>query len=182
LYNLTATATKDHKLLAEETVRFGFRSFESRHGQFYLNGRPIFLRGLAINPPRRTIPPEVGESRAFAEAYVRFLKSNNVNTIRLTHDSQVWFDVCDKLGMMVYQGQYGSPLESDKGKRAVPADFDKSIAAYKRLFESYASHPSILIYVLSNELPVSGARGRAFHDFLSRAHTELKEWDPTRLY
>jgi beta-galactosidase len=182
LYNLKLMARRDNNLLAEQTVRFGFRSFESSHGQFFLNGRPIFLRGLAINPPGRTIPAEVGESRPFAEAYVKFLKSRNVNTIRLTHDSQVWFDVCDELGMLVYQGQYGSPLGADGGKRAPPGDFDKSLAAYKNLFETYAPHPSIIIYVLSNELPVSGARGRAFHDFLSRAHAELKAWDPTRLY
>ena len=181
LYNLKVTAKKG-KVLAEDTVRFGFRSFASRHGNFVLNGRPIFLRGLAINPPGRTIPAEAGESRAFAEAYVRFLKSQNVNTIRLTHDSQIWFDVCDELGMIVYQGQYGSPLETGRGKQGPPADFEKSLAAYKRLFETYARHPAILIYVLSNELPVSGTRGREFHDFLSRAHSELKPWDSTRLY
>jgi hypothetical protein len=181
LYNLKVTAMMEKKLLAEQSARFGFRSFESRNGQFLLNGRPIFLRGLAINPPGRTIPPEVGESRAFAESYVRFLKRKNVNTIRLTHDSQVWFDVCDELGMLVYQGQYGSPLGADAGKRGPPADFEKSVAAYKSLFETYARHPSILIYVLSNELPVSGARGRAFHEFLTRACAELNPWDPTRL-
>ena len=33
-------------------ARFGFRTFEARSGSFYLNGRPIFLRGFPINPPR----------------------------------------------------------------------------------------------------------------------------------
>src|ERR1043166_3665818 len=110
LYHLTITANQGGSVLAQEKIRFGFRSFTSRDGQFILNGRPIFLRGLAINPPGRGIPTATGESRAFAEAYVRFLKSQNVNTIRLTYDSQVWFDICDELGMIVYQGQYGSPL------------------------------------------------------------------------
>jgi len=182
LYKLALSAKRGGKILAEQSVRFGFRSFESREGNFYLNGHPIFLRGLAINPPGRTIPPEVGESRPFAEAYVRFLKSQNVNTIRLTHDSQVWFDVCDELGMLVYQGQYGSPLGTEDGKQSAPTDFNRSITAYEDLFGTYARHPSILIYILSNELPVSGARGRAFHEFLTRAHTALKTWDSTRLF
>src|ERR1051325_4461833 len=182
LYELKLTAKKNDRVLAERTVRFGFRAFESRNGQFQLNGRPIFLRGIAINPPGRGVPPAVGESRAFAEAYVHFLKSRNVNTIRLTYDSQAWFDVCDELGMMIYQGQYGSPLESDERKQQPPTDFARSVNAYKQLFETYASHPCILIYVLSNELPVSGTRGQAFHDFLSRAHAALKPWDSTRLY
>ncbi len=182
LYSLTVTAKTADKPIAEKTIRFGFRSFESRDGRLFLNGRPIFLRGLAINPPGRTIPEKTGESRAFAEDYVRFLKSRNVNIIRLTHDSQVWFDVCDELGMMIYQGQYGSPLEAGAGKKSPPKDFNGSLAAYKNLFSTYASHPSIVIYVLSNELPVSGSRGKTFHDFLTRACSELKMWDPTRLY
>ena len=100
LYELQLTASQED-VSATDSVRFGFRSIERRGGQLLLNGQPIFLRGLAINPPGRTIPEEVGESRKFAEAYVRFLKNHNVNTMRLTHDSQVWFDVCDELGMLV---------------------------------------------------------------------------------
>src|SRR5207253_3970293 len=153
---------KEGRTITNETVRFGFRSFESKHGQFYLNGKPIFLKGIAINPPGRTVPAETGESRRFVEDYVRFLKEKNVNIIRMTHDSQVWFDVCDELGMMVYQGQYGSPLGSAPGKQQPPKDLKASVESYKRLFETYARHPSILIYVC----PMScRCRGRAAKRF-----------------
>ena len=180
LYNLQVTATKDGKAIASRTVRIGFRSFEVRDGQFHLNGRPVFLRGIAINPPKRTIPADVGESRAFAESYVRYLKSQNVNIFRLNVDeSQVWFDVCDELGVMLYAGRYASPPGGD-AKRAAPENFDQSIADYKKLFEGYASHPSIVMYLLANELPVSGAVGEKFSALLTRASAELKRWDPTR--
>lgn len=180
LYDLKISAQAEGQPLAETSVRIGFRSFTTRNGNFLLNSRPIFLQGIAINPPGRTIPPQTGESRAFAEAYVHFLKSQNVNIIRLTHDSQVWFDVCDELGMLIYQGQYGSPPGSER-KETAALDLDQSISAYKNLFEAYARHPSIVIHILSNELPVSGARGKAFHNFLTSASTALKAWDPTRL-
>jgi len=181
LYKLQVTATKDGKAIADKTVRIGFRSMEIRDGQFHLNA--VFLRGIAINPPGRTIPPEVAESRPFAEAYVRYLKSQNVNIFRLTSDeSQVWFDVCDEQGMMMYAGRYGSPPELDEGKRVAPMDFDRSIAGYRKLFESYVSHPCIVMYLLANELPVSGERGQAFSALLTRAHAALKEWDSTRPY
>ncbi|MCA1594621.1 MAG: glycosyl hydrolase family 2, partial [Acidobacteria bacterium] len=180
LYDLTVTARRAGRVLDTATIRFGFRSFENRGGQFFLNGKPIFLRGIAINPPGRGIPAPVGESRQFAEDYVRFLKSQNVNTIRLEHDSQIWFDVCDESGMMVYQGVYGSPPESDKTNP--PSDFEKSVAGYQKLFETYVRHPAIVIYVLSNEMPYKGQRGAAFTEFLSRAHERLRQWDVTRLY
>jgi beta-galactosidase len=183
LYNLQVTAAKDGKPLAAKTVRIGFRSFEVRDGQFKLNGRPVFLRGIAINPPGRGIPTKVGESRAFAEGYVRYLKSQNVNIFRLaTDESQVWFDVCDELGMMMYAGRYGSPPEADEGKRVAPKDFGPSIAGYRKLLESYVSHPCIVMYLMANELPVSGERGKAFSELLTRAHAALKQWDPTRPY
>ena len=38
------------------------------------------------------------------------------------------------------------------------------------------------MYLLANELPVSGERGKGFSDLLTRAHAVLKEWDPTRPY
>ena len=183
LYNFQVTAAKDGKALATKTVRVGFRSLEIRDGQFHLNGRPVFLRGLAINPPGRGIPSEVGESRAFAEAYVRYLKSQHVNIFRLaTDESQVWFDVCDELGMMMYAGRYGAPPGADEGKRVAPKDYDSCIAGYKKLMESYVSHPCIVMYLMANELPVSGERGKAFSELLTRAHAALKEWDPTRPY
>jgi hypothetical protein len=183
LYNLKVTATKNGNPVAEKTVRIGFRSFEVKDGQFRLNGRPMFLRGIAINPPGRTIPEATGESRAFAEAYVRYLKSQNVNIFRLTtDDSQVWFDVCDELGMMMYAGHYGLPYESDSAHKSAPTNFDKSIARYRKLWESYAPHPSIVMYFLANELPVAGSRGAAYSKFLTRAIDALKAWDGTRPY
>lgn len=197
LYNLEVTASRGGQKLATRTVRFGFRSFEIRDGQFHLNGHPIFLRGVAINPPGRGIPEQVGESRKFAEDYVRFLKSQNLNIFRIsTDESQVWFDVCDELGMMLYAGRYGAPVASEKpdkpeargdnpeeaNKLAPPKDFAKSMAGYKKLFGRYASHPSIVEYYLSNELPYNGPRGDAFSEFLTKAIAELKQWDSTRSY
>lgn len=183
LYHLEVTARSGGLQLAAHTVRFGFRSFEARAGQFWLNGRPIFLRGIAINPPGRTIPQAVGESRQFAEDYVRFLKAQNVNCFRITTDkSPVWFDVCDELGMLLYAGRYGAPPGADEGKRVVPTDPDRVIAGYRKLLEGYSSHPSIVMYLLANELPVSGERGAAFSALLTRAHEELRRWDDTRPY
>ncbi|MDB6024367.1 MAG: glycosyl hydrolase family 2 [Verrucomicrobiales bacterium] len=182
LYTLKVSAERGTNIVDTKSIRFGFRSFENRAGQFFLNGHPIFLRGIAINPPGRTIPSKVGETRVFAESYVRYLKSQHVNAIRLPEQSQVWFDVCDELGMMLFQGNYGSPLQGAPRKKAAPVDYDKSLTAYKTLFETYARHPSIVISILSNELPTSGVRGKGFHEFLTRACDDLKRWDSTRLY
>lgn len=80
--------------------RIGFRKFEMRDGVFYLNGKPIYLRGNAINPPERGIPESLERSKEFARDYVRFMKSLNINIIRIP-DDQNWMDVCDEEGMMI---------------------------------------------------------------------------------
>jgi beta-galactosidase len=181
LHILQVAVKIDGMTNVSKSVRIGFRSFEARDGHFWLNGKPIFLRGLAINPPGRSIPQEVGESRAFALAYVKYLRSQNLNIIRLHHDSQVWFDVCDELGMMVDQGVYGSPPLSRK-KEQPPENVSASVAEYKKLFETYTAHPSVVVYVLSNELPWTGTRGKQWHEFLTEAHKELSQWDPSHPY
>jgi beta-galactosidase len=198
LYELTVTATEKGKKVASKTVRFGFRTFESKNGNFYLNGKPIFLRGLAINPPDRGVPKELGSSRQFAHDYVKYLRSQNLNLIRVNESNQDWFDVCDELGMMLDQGFYASPptgmtkeeeaaqkslsdQEEAVGKK-LPKDFDRSMKAYQTEFETYVRHPSIVIYILSNEMPYKGKSGEAVHDFLTKAYEHLSKWDHTRLY
>ena len=61
LYNLEVECGE-----SKITHRVGFRKFEMRDGRFYLNDKPIFLRGNAINPPNRGIPHDLEVSKEFA--------------------------------------------------------------------------------------------------------------------
>ena len=187
LYNLVVTASRDGKPLHTTKTRFGFRSFEVKDAQFHLNGRPIFLRGIAINPPARGIPEGVGNTRKFAEDYVRFMKSRGVNMIRMEPESPIWFDVCDERGILVFQGFYGSPPDGpgSKGsnKDGPPADFDASMAGYIERFQNYPQHPSIVIYILANELPrIHLKMGPEWHAFIDKAHQYLKKWSPEAVF
>ncbi len=175
LYNLTVRAGE-----SSATKRIGFRRFEMRDGRFYLNGKPIFLRGNAINPPGRGIPTALEESKAFARDYVRFLKGMNINLIRI-RNNQDWLDVCDEEGMMVFGGRYGRPHGGTEA--APPKDFAASVAHYKQVeLGPLAWHPSVVIFVLSNEQAYAGAAGAAWDGFLQKAYDELRQWDHTRPY
>lgn len=182
LYSLTVTVTRGRTTVARAMVRFGFRSFVTRDGQFFLNGRRLFLRGNAINPPGRGLAPSVLTNRAFAEAYIRDLKSRNVNLMRIGADgANVWMDACDELGMLVFQGRYGAPPGGSA--TAPPTDFDASIARYKAdYFAAHVRHPSVVINILSNEMPAKGEVGEAFARYFERAYPALQAWDPHRLY
>ena len=172
--------------LAADTIRFGFRKIESRDGQILLNGRPVFLRGNAINPPGRNLPDSLSESPRFAAEYMRYLKSINVNIIRLTYPSEIWFDAADEQGVMIFQGHYGTPRGASS--TSAPTDPEWTLQWYRdSVIAPQANHPSIVIYALTNEqaAPEIGYLSRGHEEvaaFLQRAYDELSAWDDTRLY
>lgn len=192
-YTLTLQQVSKGVVKKSLTQRIGFRSFERRGGNLYLNGKPIFLRGIAINPPGRGIPAAVEGSREFATAYVKFMKSINVNIVRIP-DAEEWFDVCDSLGMMVFGGNYsgkvagGEKAEAqakagDETDGGFPGDYDKGVAWYENeKLGPIAHHPSLMVYAMTNETPFTGKRAEAWEKFLDYAYRKLKAWDETRVY
>lgn len=101
LYDLSFEQILKGKVVAQTKDRIGFRSITTANGHIMLNGKPLFLRGIAINPPSRGINPTLEKSREFAMDYVRYMKSINVNIIRIPN-AENWYNVCDELGMMVF--------------------------------------------------------------------------------
>jgi beta-galactosidase len=193
LYDITLQQYSGATLKAELKERAGFRSFERRKGSLYLNGKPIFLRGIAINPPGRGIPDELEKSRGFALDYVKYMKSINVNIIRIP-DEEAWFDVCDELGMMVFGGNYSGKVAAgekvknqekagDETDGGFPKDHDKGVAWYENeKLGLIAHHPSLMVYAMTNETPFKGSRADAWEKFLDYAFGKLKKWDETRVY
>lgn len=177
MYDLMISTDKHFRNI-EVSDRIGFRSIESREGRIWLNGYPLFLRGIAINPPGRGIPETIENSREFALEYVRFMKSMHVNIIRIP-DNEVWYDVCDELGMMVFGGNYSGSV---MGQRP-PADYDAAVDWYKeKKFGPIMHHPSLVIYALTNEVPYRGSKVSEWIEFLNYAYAGLQKWDPSRLY
>jgi hypothetical protein len=81
--------------------------------------------------------------------------------------------------MMVFGGNYGSTVDSEKP----PKDYDKAVEWYKNeSFAGIASHPSLMVYAMTNEVPFEGNIALAWEKFLSYAHKKLRDWDSTRTY
>lgn len=178
LYELTLQYYSRNKLLTQLKQRLGFRSISSRNGQIIFNGKPLFLRGIAINPPERGIPSAIEKSREFALDYVKYMKSINVNIIRIPNN-ETWYNVCDELGMLVFGGNYSGVVNGEKP----PVDYDKALAWYEhKEYAEIAHHPSLVVYAMTNETPFQGKEVAAWEKFLSYAANKLKQWDETRLY
>lgn len=181
LYTAEFTIFSNNRQITKNIQKIGFRLFEVKDGNFFLNGNPIFLRGHAINPPGRGIPSDVTSSREFVEEYIGFMKSININILRFPGNTKdIWYDVCDEMGMMTSGGNYSAKVNGEDP----PTDYDKAVEwlINKRL-GPIAHHPSLVIYVINNETPFGiGKKGQAWLKFQTYAHQELLKWDHTKVY
>lgn len=152
----------------------GFRTIETRGTQILLNGKPVFLRGIAMH---EEAPFRGG--RAFSEADDRTLltwaKELGCNFVRLTHypHNEEMIRLADQMGLMVWEEvpvyweiQFQAPgvLENAKAQLRDAVLRDQNRAA-------------IVIWSLSNETPISPAR----NEFLKTFSEYARSLDATRL-
>lgn len=164
LYEITVKDSAGHDL---GKTRFGFRTFEAKGDKLYLNGRPIFIRGEQINPPGREFPVETERDPEFIRGYLKLMKSGGVNLIRT--EPQDWLDACDEVGMMLLAGAYGGiPGGSVETARTV----------FRDLLLRLASHPAVVMYVLTNE--ITWSKAPTAKQILTEVREELRALDPTR--
>ncbi len=145
----------DSKGAITETVgcNVGFRTSEVRDSLFYLNGKPIKIKGVnrhAHSQMGRTVP------RDTAELDIRIMKENNINAVRNCHYPQdrYWYYLCDKYGIYVcdeanVEGHgygYGPDAIAKKPHWVAPV-----INREERMWNKSKNNPSVTFYSLGNE-------------------------------
>jgi hypothetical protein len=172
LYRVTAVVTAAPQRLHECSIRCGFRDFRIVDGYFHLNGRRIFLRSTHTG---NAMP--IGQQAAVVGDFGRrdmiYAKASGFNAVRfiagVAYPEQL--DLCDELGLMVYEECFASWLLGDSPKMA--ERFDRSTSA---MIRRDRSHPSLTIWGLLNETQ-DGPVFRQAVSFLPK----LRRLDPTRL-
>ena len=150
LYRVTATLTTDKPAGADEaTVRTGFRDFRFDRGFFRLNGRRIYLR-CSHTGNCCPIGLEMPHDPDFLRRDLINAKAMGFNAIRFISGvaKRYQLDLCDEIGLMVYEEAYASWCLADSPKMA--ARYDDSILSMVRRDRN---HPSVAIWGLLNETP-----------------------------
>ena len=152
------------------STRFGMRDFTVSQGEFFLNGRPIYVRGVLLQPnyPINLIAPA---STELMRQEILLIKEAGFNLIRghLRPTPPGFLDLTDEHGLLVYAESSlawirDSPRLLDHGRREMRA-----------LVERDFNHPSVVFWGVYNEnRPAAAQTGEALLRF-------TRGLDPTRV-
>jgi hypothetical protein len=135
---------------SENMTRFGFRELRVDKGFFRLNGKRIFLKSSHTGnhcPIGAILPPATAPDLLRKD--LLYMKSSGFNTVRfiagIAHPYQL--DLCDEIGLMVYEENLSSWLLADSPKMG--ERFDSNL---REMILRDRNHPSVVIFGLVNEM------------------------------
>lgn len=117
---LNATPMKGKGQAEQVKQKVGFRLVAIRYAKLFLNGCPLFLKGINLH----NMQPNM--SRADMINILRLLKAHNINAVCTDRVDPLWYDLCDEYGFYA----------------CVELGRSEHIAAFKQLY----NHPSIIMW------------------------------------
>ena len=164
------------------TVTSGFRTFESKDGFLYLNGRKYWLRG-GNHIPFALCPND----SLLADKFMKLMKEGNVQSTR-THTTpwnELWVSAADRNGIAIsFEGTWSwlmihsTPIP-DKGV------LDLWSSEWLRVMKKYRNHPSVFFWTVNNEmkfydLDADTERAKQKFRIVSDVVKDMRKTDPTR--
>ena len=152
LYTAKAELVVEGEIVDEVSARFGCRSFEfDPEKGFILNGVPTPLRGVS----RHQDWPEIGNALTLEhhKTDIGYILEMGANTIRLAHyqHSQDFYDLCDEAGLILW-------AEIPYISQHMANGLDNTVTQMKELIYQNYNHPAIVVWGLSNEITMGGAK------------------------
>ncbi|MCQ2389519.1 MAG: hypothetical protein MJ138_07380, partial [Kiritimatiellae bacterium] len=146
-------------------ARFGIREVAAKDGKLWLNGRPIFLKGVN----RHELHPQFGPATpdALMLQDVQQMKAMGFNFCRLPHypASQRFLDFCDEAGVLVWEESLGW---GNKDKEMSDPEFVRlQIEQTDLMVRNSFNHPSVIVFAFMNELDSQTAVGKALVEKLA---------------
>jgi beta-glucuronidase len=161
------------RVVGRWTVNSGVRSVKVAGGRLYLNGRPLSIRGVGVH--------EDSEAQGFAvdNAWRRWLvdraKELGASMLRTHYPMHPYIhELADREGLLIWSE---IPVYSTKSTY-IDDITGRALKMLRRNIETNASHPSVLIWSIANEL--SSKPGPTQGTYIRRAEKLTDELDPTR--
>ena len=174
LYSMTAELMENGAVLDTVSTRFGCRSFaiDPERG-FILNGEEYPLRGVARHQDRwqlgNALLPEHHKED------IDLILEAGFTTIRLAHyqHDQYFYDLCDEAGLVIW-------AEIPYISNHMPTGRENTISQMTELITQNYNHPSIVVWGLSNEITIGGAKNPDLLENHVILNDLCHQMDPTR--
>ena len=175
LYRVTVRVeAEEHASVHEISASCGFRDFRVVNGFFRLNGKRLFLRSTHTGnhcPYGQVVPPQGYPDILRSDLF--YMKSIGFNTVRSISGVMMPYqlDLCDEIGLLVYEESFAAWLLRDSPKMKDRYEF-----SVRDMILRDRNHPSVAIWGLLNETN----DGPVFRETVS-ALGMVRSLDPTRL-
>lgn len=183
LYDFKFTVVDNRgREIDSKVITSGFRTFESRDGFLWLNGRKYWLKG-GNHIPFALCPNDT----ALAKKFMAIMKEGNINSTR-THTTpwnELWVTEADKTGIAIsFEGTWpwlmihSTPIPDQ-------TDLELWRDEWLQVMKKYRNHPSVVFWTVNNEmkfydLDSDDERAKQKFAIISDVVKQMREVDPTR--
>jgi beta-galactosidase len=170
LYQLRVRLREQGEEADVQTIPFGMREFTVENGQFLLNGEPIILRGLLLQP-NYPVTLVVTPTREMMVREITLAKEAGFNLIRahIRPAPPGYLDLTDRMGMLVYAESSLAWIKDS------PRLLDHARRELGEMIARDRNHPSVVFWGIHNE-------NRAASALTSEALIRfVRALDPTRV-
>lgn len=157
-------------------MQFGLREIKIKDRQFYINGRPLFLRGTVEN----CLFPETGYPPTDEDEWMRVFKKckeYGINHVRFHSycPPDAAFTAADRVGIYLQPEGPSWPNHGVKLRRGQKID-QYLLEESKRIIDEYGHHPSFVMMAAGNE--PAGDWVSYCNDWVKQMHA----YDSTKVY
>lgn len=156
------------------TDKIGFRTIVADGRRLFLNGKPIFLKGISVHGEIASGPRRAW-SREDALHLLGLARELGCNMVRLAHypHDETMTRMADSLGILVWS-EIPVYWTIDFGN---PDVYDKAEAQLREMITRDHNRASVIVWSVGNETPVSPVRT----DFMRRLIATAHRMDSSRL-
>lgn len=155
--------------------RVGFRKVTVDKSKLYVNGDPVFLKGVNRHEDYGTvgcaIPPQL---MAVDLDLVEDLGANSVRTSHYPNDER-FLDMCDERGILVWEENHARGLTLEQMQN--PNFEGQCRDCIDEMIENHYNHPSIVIWGILNECSSETPEGAEMY---RKQYEQIKSLDVTR--
>ena len=176
LYQVELQMLREDEVIDDLIERFGFREICVQGKYVLLNGKRLRIKGIC----RHEDHPDYGCVLPYQTIYndLVLIRQMGANSIRTAHypNDEIFLDLCDELGILVWEENHARGLEEDRMKH--PLFEEQAEQVIREMIFYHYNHPCIFIWGILNECASETLVGRSCYEKQFRLIREMDDSRP----